>query len=121
MGHRSRVCAVFFDTETSYEASARFWSDALGRDLEFNADEKYTTLAGELEVIIQHTRPGHQGMHIDIETDNVEAEVTRLEYLGAHKKYKIEDWWVLEAPGGHAVCVVPVYSDAWPAGATDWE
>ena len=78
-------------------------------------------MKGELEVILQHAKSGHQGMHIDIETDDVEAEVARLEALGAHKKYKIKDWWVLEAPGGHAFCVVPAYTDVWPTGATPWE
>ena len=121
MGHRSRVCAVFFDTESAYEESARFWSGALGRKLAFDAGKKYSTLAGELEVVIQHAGAGHQGMHIDIESDDVEAEVARLETLGARKKYQIKDWWVLEAPGDHAFCVVPAYSDAWPNGATSWD
>ena len=120
MTHRSRICAVFFDSESGYEASARFWSAALGRPLEFKQEEKYTTLTGELEVILQQAGKGHQGMHIDIETDNVSAEVERLQKLGAKKKYEIEDWTVLEAPGGHAFCVVPCYSDAWPNGAQEW-
>ena len=122
MSHRSRVCAIFFDAESSlYEASARFWSGALGRSLEFNPDEKYTTLEGELEFIIQNANPGHEGMHIDIETDDVEAEVARLGKLGARKKYKIKYWWVMEAPGGHAFCVVPVYRKTWPEGVTEWD
>lgn len=122
MGHQSRVCAIFFDVESSsYEASARFWSGALGRSLEFNPDEKYTTLKGKFEYLVQNANPGHEGMHIDIETDNVEAEVARLEKLGAQKKYKIKDWWVLQAPGGHAFCVVPAYSEAWPEAAIEWD
>lgn len=60
-------------------------------------------------------------MHVDIETDDVEAEVARLEGIGAKKKYKIEDWWVMQAPGGHTFCVVPVYTDTWPADAVNWE
>ena len=120
MPHRSRICAVFFDSESNYEASARFWSAALGRTLDFKQGEKYTTLKGGVEVILQHVNKGHQGMHIDIETDNVSAEIERLQKLGAKKKYDIEDWTVLEAPGGHAFCVVPAYSDAWPDGAQEW-
>ncbi len=121
MGHKSRICAVFFDTENDYEASASFWSAALGREKHREEDNKYTTLKGELEVLIQHAGPGHQGMHIDIETDDVEAEVARLEGLGAKKKYRIKDWWVMQAPGGHAFCVVPVYTETWPADAVEWE
>ena len=121
MTHQSRICAVFFDTESDYDGSRQFWSAALGREAKNDSDEKYTTLPGDLEVLIQDAKAGHQGMHIDIETDDVEAEVARLLQLGAKKKYEIKDWWVLEAPGGHAFCVVPAYSDAWPAGATSWE
>ena len=37
-------------------------------------------------------------MHLDMETDNVEAEVARLGALGARIKYKIKDWVAMEAP-----------------------
>ncbi|MFT7460029.1 MAG: hypothetical protein ACI909_002717 [Planctomycetota bacterium] len=122
MSHQSRICAVFFDAQAStYEASTTFWSGALGRDPKPEPDNKYTSLAGDLDVVIQNARPEHEGMHLDMETDNVEAEVTRLEALGARKKYKIKDWCVMEAPGGHAFCVVPAYSDTWPAGAKQWD
>ncbi len=47
-------------------------------------------------------------VHIDIETDDVEAEVTRLEKLGARKREKVKGWWVMVAPGDHPFCVVPV-------------
>ena len=54
MSHRSRVCAVLFDVDSaSYEAAARFWSGALGRELAFDANKKYTTLGGELDYLIQ--------------------------------------------------------------------
>ena len=121
MSHRSRVCAVLFDTRSScYEATARFWSGALGRDLEFDPNERYTLLSGELDYFIQSVESAEEGVHIDFETDNVEAEVNRLEALGARKKYEIKDWWVMEDPGGHAFCVVPVQSKTWPQGAMEW-
>ena len=121
MTHKSRICAVFFDTENEYDASANFWSAALGREKHTEEDDKYTTLKGHLEVLIQHVGPGHQGMHIDIETDDVDAEVARLEALGAKKKYNIKDWWVMQAPGGHAFCIVPVYTETWPGDAVEWK
>lgn len=121
MSHRSRVCAVLFDTESSvYEPTTRFWSGALGRDVEFDASERYASLEGELDYLVQSVEPEHRGVHIDIETDDVEAEVARLEGLGARKKYKIKTWWVMEDPGGHAFCVVPVQSRTWPNGTTEW-
>jgi hypothetical protein len=122
VSHRSRVCAVLFDVgSSSYEASARFWSAALGRDLKFDPEERYAALRGELDYLVQNADPGREGMHIDIETDDVEAEVARLEKLGARKRSKVKDWWVMEAPGGHPFCVVPVQSKTWPTGAIEWD
>ncbi len=49
-------------------------------------------------------------MHIDLETDNVEAEVERLEALGAvrwdHQQERGFDFWVLLDPWGNEFCVL---------------
>ena len=126
MAHQSRVCAVLFDVESSsYEASANFWAGALGRDLKFDPDEKYTTLLprnqNDLDYLIQNADAGREGMHVDIETDNVDAEVARLEQLGAARRNQVKGWWVMTAPGGHPFCVVPVQSKTWPQGAVTWD
>jgi hypothetical protein len=122
MSHRSRVCAVLFDVGSdSYEASARFWSGALGRTLKFDPSSRYTVLRGGVDYMIQNVEPGREGAHIDIETDDVDAEVARLEALGARRREKVKQWWVMVAPGGHAFCVVPVQSKSWPEGATQWD
>lgn len=121
MTHQSRVCAVLFDVDSSsYETAARFWAAALGRDLNFDSNDKYTTLQGEVDYMIQNADAEREGMHIDIETDDVEAEVARLERLGAKKRNKVKDWWVMIAPGGSPFCVVPVQSKTWPQGASVW-
>ncbi len=122
MTHQSRVCAVLFDVHSSsYETAARFWADALGRNLNFDPNDKYTTLQGEVDYMIQNADSGREGMHIDIETDDVEAEIARLEHLGAQKRNKVKDWWVMIAPGGSPFCVVPVQSKTWPQGASVWD
>ena len=111
-----------FDVDSSsYESAARFWSGALGRELTFDPDEKYVNLRGDLDYLVQNADPGHEGVHIDIETDNVDAEVARLEKLGARKRNKVKGWWVMVAPGGNPFCVVPVQSQTWPKGAFEWE
>lgn len=121
MSHKSRVCAVLFDVDApSYEAAARFWSGALGRPLNFDPAKKYTELPGELDYLVQNAAPGREGVHIDIETDDVEAEVARLEKLGAIKREQVKGWWVMVSPGGHPFCVVPVQSKSWPRGAVEW-
>ena len=45
-------------------------------------------------------------IHLDIESDDIDAEVARLEGLGAKKVEKIRTWTVMEAPTGQRFCVV---------------
>jgi hypothetical protein len=60
-------------------------------------------------------------VHLDIETDDVEAEVLRLEALGAKRVAQISTWWVLEAPTGQRFCVVRRGSARFDEQATLWE
>jgi hypothetical protein len=60
-------------------------------------------------------------VHLDIETDDIEAEVRRLEALGATRVEKKRRWWIMQAPTGHRFCVCnPCRSEfedeanAWP-------
>ncbi len=89
--------------------------------MNFKPNERYTKLLGELDYLIQNIEPGREGVHIDIETDDVEAEVERLEKLGARRREKVKGWWVMIAPGGHPFCVVPVQSETWPKGVVEWD
>ena len=121
MVHRSRACCVLFDVGSeAYEATARFWSGALGRPMTFDPDDDYTKLEGDIDFMVQRVVPGREGMHIDIETDDMEAEVARLEKLGAKVRGKVKRWYVLEDPAGNPFCVVRIQSEDWPAGTTQW-
>jgi hypothetical protein len=122
MTHRSRISTVLVDTSAqSYEAVARFWGAALGRKLDFAAQERYASLPGaHLDFVVQRIEPGREGVHFDIETDDVDAEVARLETLGARRVRQVKDWWVMEDPAGHRFCVVPGPSAHWPEGAAQW-
>jgi hypothetical protein len=60
-------------------------------------------------------------LHLDIETDDVEAEVVRLEALGAERVRPVETWWVMRDPAGLLFCVVRVQNpDAFERQATTW-
>ena len=127
MSHRSRLCALLIDCPEDHIISAvAFWSAALGRGVvaKAHASSPYTRLATPegptLDVFLQALTSQELRLHFDIETDDVEAEVRRLEELGAHRRRQGASWWVMEAPSGHIFCVVPVQSDAWPAGAVEW-
>jgi hypothetical protein len=59
-------------------------------------------------------------VHLDIETDDIDAEVRRLEKLGAKRVQAVHDWWVMEAPTGQRFCVVRATSKSFADRATRW-
>jgi hypothetical protein len=59
-------------------------------------------------------------VHLDIETDDIDAEVRRLEALGARRVAQIRSWWVMEAPTGQRFCVVRRSSPDFDAKANAW-
>jgi hypothetical protein len=129
MAHHSRLCALLFDGgRETHERSITFWSSALGREVlpRESPDSAYASLARDarlpLDLMVQRVPVEETGLHIDIETDDVEAEVRRLEGLGARRRRQVKSWWVLEDPAGHPFCVVPVQKkDDWPQGAVEWK
>ena len=124
--HRSRLCAIMIDCSAdTMDAGVAFWQQALGCTVHRSEDatSPYVTLQGGasgLQLGMQRVHDTSR-IHLDIETDNVEAEVQRLETLGARRKAQIDAWWVLEAPSGHLFCVVPAQGDTFPAQAHVWE
>ncbi|RZA32069.1 MAG: VOC family protein [Lysobacteraceae bacterium] len=125
--HRSRLAQIVIDCEgQDIEAAARFWSGALGRpatayeEPEYSAYRKLKTGENELNMLVQ--RVDHPGrVHLDIETDDVEAEVRRLEELGARRVRQVKDWWVMEAPTGQRFCVMEPQTEQLPLYGTPWE
>ena len=124
--HRSRFTDIVIDCQTKdLAASSRFWAGAMGRAIksgEHPETENYVALEtrpDELGILLQ--RVDHPSrVHLDIESDDIEAEVARLEALGARRVEKIQTWWVMEAPSGHRFCVVrPQRGDEMP-GANRW-
>jgi hypothetical protein len=109
--HRSKLSTFVIDCKTDdLSAAARFWSAALKRELSAPqaGDERYRDLVcapGEPLLMLQ--RVGHDSrVHLDIESDDIAAEVARLEALGARAIERVHTWVVMEAPTGHRFCVV---------------
>jgi len=74
------------------------------------------------EISVQIQRVDHESrVHIDIETDDIPAEVERLEKLGATVDQRLERWVVMRAPSGQRFCIVRVQRDGFPKGATTWK
>lgn len=106
--HRSRLCAIGIDCQTdNLDEAAAFWGRVLGRT-DIRTEGPYATLgSATAEPITFVQRVDHPSrVHLDIETDNIEAEVARLEALGATRVKQVQTWWVMEAPTGHRFCVV---------------
>jgi predicted enzyme related to lactoylglutathione lyase len=124
--HHSRLCAVLIDCRTEdLPAAARFWATALGRPV----DAAHPGSRGDYlmletppdEPIVQIQKVGHESrVHIDIEADDIDAEVGRLCALGAEVVTRLERWVVMQAPTGQRFCVVRVQRPGFPRNANRW-
>jgi len=125
--HRSRLCALIVDCQVEdIDAAANFWSAALGRDIDRahpGTRGNYVMLeTPEDEPIVQLQRVSHESrVHIDIETDDIPAEVARLQRHGATIVQELERWVVMQAPSGQRFCVVRVQRPGFPKNATTWD
>lgn len=125
--HRSRINGILIDCNTDdIDAAAHFWAEALGRPIDPDhpgTRGNYRMLAtpdGEISVQIQ--RVEHESrIHLDIETDDIPAEVARLQKLGATIDKQMERWVVMRAPSGQRFCVVRVQRDGFSDDAVTWE
>lgn len=124
--HRSRLVGILIDTPVAQVgAAADFWSAALGvRVRPAPGEEQFTVLSDAvpgLLTVIQAVDDTPR-YHLDIETDDLAAEVARLTALGAEPVSRWKDACTLRAPGGHLFCVVPVHSDleTFASSARTW-
>jgi predicted enzyme related to lactoylglutathione lyase len=112
MAHYSRLNMVVIDVPAAdHDGEVTFWSAALGQQLkqgEHFPEYHGVALHGEeFGLLIQRLGQGPARVHLDIHTDDLEAEVARLEALGAEKVEFVHAWWILRDPAGLLFCVVP--------------
>lgn len=124
--HKSKLAGFIIDCQTTdLDRSADFWGGALGmpvRDLPPGEGEIYKQLEDSqhgLNIEVQAVSHPSR-VHLDIETDDLEAEVQRLEKLGAKRIEAINTWWVMEAPTGQRFCVIRASSRDFDAKAATW-
>jgi hypothetical protein len=125
--HRSRLSTFVLDCAVDDLAPhIEFWSRALGKRIE-SADEdgdgRYARLHSDAdEPILLLQKVDHASrIHLDIETDDVDAEAERLVALGARKIEKRRTWWIMEAPSGHRFCVVRQQRTPFGPHANHWD
>ena len=124
--HKSRLAGFIIDCRTDdLDGAARFWSQALGFSLKTHGgpdDTGYRLLEtppDDLHIEVQKVDHPSR-VHLDIEADDVEAEVKRLEKLGAKRVAQVRSWWVMEAPTGQRFCVVRVQRSDFAENANTW-
>jgi predicted enzyme related to lactoylglutathione lyase len=117
-GHRSRVVHFVIDVD-DLDQGVEFWSAALDAAEEPVSEQSrdiYRKLRlpdSEIRILLQRTddpKVSKERMHLDLETDDVEAEVQRLEALGAtrwdHQQERGFNFWVMRDPWANEFCVL---------------
>ena len=127
MAHRSRLAGFIIDSRSDeLDAAARFWSAALGiaiADPDSGGTGQYAEFGdtpGDLHIEVQKVEHPSR-VHLDIETDDIDAEVARLEALGATRVAFVKRWWVMQAPDGQRFCVVRMREDNRRAPPNQWD
>ena len=124
--HKSRLAGFIIDCRTDdLDGAARFWSQALGYSLKksVNAEDSayrlFDTPSDDMHIEVQKVEHPSR-VHLDIEADDIEAEVERLEKLGAKRVAQVRTWWVMEAPTGQRFCVVRVQRSDFSENSNTW-
>ena len=125
--HKSQLAGFIIDCNVEdLDSAAAFWSQALGlkgKKYSDPAEEKYLTLETHPnDYHIEVQKVDHPSrVHLDIETDDIEAEVRRLESLGARRIGPVKSWVVMEAPTGQHFCVVHPQRANFARTANSWD
>lgn len=125
MAHKSRLGGFIIDCKVEdVDEAARFWSEALGLASGEASDDggvEYVRLDGsDLHIEVQKvTHPSR--VHLDIESDDIDAEADRLERLGAKRIGFVKRWWLMEAPTGQRFCIVRMLYPERGAPAKRWD
>jgi Glyoxalase-like domain len=119
VAHYSRLSKVVIDVPPAdHERELAFWSAATGQPLShYESHPEYhgVRLHGlEFGLLVQRLGAGPARVHLDVHTDDLAAEMARLEDLGAQRVQQVHAWWVLRDPAGLLFCVIPE-----PVGSLD--
>ena len=125
--HKSRLGGFIIDCKTDdLAAAADFWGAALGLSIRPSGNPEdvgyavLDTASNDLDIEVQKVDHPSR-VHLDIETDDIEAEASRLEKLGAKRIAKIKSWWVMEAPTGQRFCLVRPKRSNFATEANVWK
>jgi Glyoxalase-like domain len=110
MTHYSRLSVIVIDAPGGdHDRELAFWQEAIGQPLARNdqfPEYHGAELAGGFGLLVQRLGTGPSRIHLDVHTDDLAAEVARLERLGAQRLERLEFWQVMRDPAGLVFCVV---------------
>jgi hypothetical protein len=124
--HRSRLAVLLIDLPPElHDAGRDFWAAATGHPVEPDPiDDHWSSLgtfADGFHLEVQRTGAGTlPRWHVDVETDDVPAEVARLEALGARRVEDMGGFWQMKDPSGLVFCVVGIQTEEFDRYATTW-
>jgi predicted enzyme related to lactoylglutathione lyase len=132
LAHQSRICYITIDVN-NMEAATRFWLAALGAEVESISEasapifQRLKVPQQDIRILLQlvpEAKAAKTRMHLDIESDDVPAEVERLQGLGAKIVRPVEErgfaFSVLEDPFGNEFCVLQAEYPDLLKGAPTW-
>jgi len=127
--HRILLSTIIIDARADdHETTAAFWAGALGAEVvRPRGGRDYRILEGasdDLRVVVQDVHSGQPGVHLDIHTDDLEAEIERLKGLGATMvDGSFADhpgkWVIMADPTGKEFCVVYALNPLRPQADRD--
>jgi hypothetical protein len=115
--HRVLLRLLVFDFAPDvHDEARRFWSETLGGHVDAGWSPEFSWIrdaATSAHLLVQRLQDGESRLHLDLETDDIDAEVRRLETAGAERVERFEHWQVMRDPAGMLFCVVPPTSDGF--------
>jgi predicted enzyme related to lactoylglutathione lyase len=130
--HRSRICHFVIDV-ADLDHGVSFWTAVLGainEPLPEISSRVYRHLRlpdSDIRILLQKTddkKISKERMHLDVEADDVEAEVKRLEALGAtrwdHQQERGFNFWVMRDSWDNEFCVLQTEFPELLAQRTPW-
>ncbi len=114
MPHRSRLAILLLDLPPEHHAAgSASWAGATARTATPDPDDADWASPGSFadgfHVELQRTGEGTPPRwHVDVETDDIPAEVARLEALGARRHRDMGSSWRMADPAGLVFCVAGI-------------
>jgi hypothetical protein len=106
-----RLCGALVDVpKADHERTVAFWAAALGKPPvvteKFPDYAQYDEVTPGVYFMVQATGDDTRRVHLDLESEDAEADVARLTALGAVELSRSHHWVVMRDPAGVTFCVV---------------